>query len=111
VEGRIPETRKPAQCAGFFVTTTNGAYFFFLAPPFFAAFFFFAAIVLSMERVLNAGPIPRWIGRQQPDANIRLVPRAELQRKLRQLDLFNQQPCEATNRRTIEPMSTKRSTT
>ena len=55
---------------------TNGAYFFFLAPPFFAAFFFFAAIVLSMERVLNAGPIPRWIGRQQPDANIRLVPRA-----------------------------------
>lgn len=55
---------------------TNGAYFFFLAPPFFAAFFFFAAIVLSMERVLNAGPIPRWIGRQQPDANTRLVPRA-----------------------------------
>jgi hypothetical protein len=47
-----------------------------LAPPFFVAFFFFAAIVLSMERVLNAGPIPRWIGRQQPDANIRLVPRA-----------------------------------
>ena len=56
---------------------TNGAYFFFLAPPFFAAFFFFAAIVLSMERVLNAGPIPRWIGRQQPDANTRLVPRAD----------------------------------
>ena len=87
------------------------AYFFFLAPPFFAAFFFFAAIVLSMERVLNAGPIPRWIGRQQPDANIRLVPRAELQRKLRRLDLFNQQPCEATIRRTIETISTKRSMT
>jgi hypothetical protein len=65
-----------ALAPAFLLQPTNGAYFFFLAPPFFAAFFFFAAIVLSMERVLNAGPIPRWIGRQQPDANIRLVPRA-----------------------------------
>jgi hypothetical protein len=44
----------------------RACYFFFFAA-FFAAFFFFAAIVLSMESVLNAGPIPRWIGRQQPD--------------------------------------------
>ena len=68
------ESRRRAPA--FLLQPTNGAYFFFLAPPFFAAFFFFAAIVLSMERVLNAGPIPRWIGRQQPDCEIRLVPRA-----------------------------------
>jgi len=44
-----------------------------------------------MERVLNAGPIPRWIGRQQPDANIRLVPRARTSaQKLRQTGLLNQ---------------------
>ena len=71
------QTKKPAQNApAFLLLAANGAYFFFLAPPFFAAFFFFAAIVLSMERVLNAVLIPRWISRQQSDANIRLVPRA-----------------------------------
>lgn len=81
---------------------TNGAYFFFLAPPFFAAFFFFAAIVLSMERVLNAGPIPRWIGRQQPDANTRLVPRARPSAQYCDRLAFSiSMSCRATNRMTI----------
>jgi hypothetical protein len=47
-------------------------YFFFLLlflAAFFAVFFFAAMRGVSMSGV-NAGPIPRWIGRQQPSGGL-----------------------------------------
>jgi hypothetical protein len=82
-----------------------------LAPPFFVAFFFFAAIVLSMERVLNAGPIPRWTGRQQPDCEIRLVPRARTDGANCDRLPFNQLVLRASLRRTIINSRAKRPAT